>query len=89
MDAPTRTVVAVDGLAAFVGQELGCSAWRSLDQAAIDAFATVTRDDQWIHTDPSRAAAGPFGATVAHGFLTLALCSRMLFDMLELRAAPG
>jgi acyl dehydratase len=60
-------------LQGLVGQELGCSDWLQVDQARIDLFAEATGDRQWIHTDPARAAAGPFGATVAHGFLTLSL----------------
>ncbi len=60
-------------LQALVGQELGHSDWLVVDQARIDLFAQATGDQQWIHTDPVRAAAGPFGATVAHGFLTLSL----------------
>jgi acyl dehydratase len=55
------------------GQEIGCSEWLAIDQARIDLFAQATGDQQWIHTDPARAAGGPFGATVAHGFLTLSL----------------
>jgi acyl dehydratase len=58
---------------ALVGQELGSSDWLTIEQARIDQFAQATGDHQWIHTDPARAASGPFGATVAHGFLTLAL----------------
>jgi acyl dehydratase len=61
------------GLQALVGQTLGESAPLVIDQARIDLFAQATGDHQWIHTDPARAAAGPFGATVAHGFLTLSL----------------
>jgi acyl dehydratase len=60
-----------------VGEELGVSDWITVDQAQIDAFANATGDHQWIHIDPVRAAAGPFGATVAHGFLTLSLLPRM------------
>lgn len=56
-----------------VGQSLGHSEWIAVDQARIDRFAEATGDHQWIHTDPARAAGGPFGATVAHGFLTLSL----------------
>jgi len=62
----------------LVGQEIGCSDWIAVDQARIDLFAQATGDHQWIHTDPVRAAAGPFGATVAHGFLTLSLVPVML-----------
>lgn len=60
-------------LQALVGQEIGHSDWLLVDQERIDLFARATGDHQWIHTDPARAAAGPFGTTVAHGFLTLSL----------------
>jgi acyl dehydratase len=60
-------------LQALVGAPLGTSDWLDIDQARIDKFAAVTGDDQWIHVDPTRAAAGMFGSTVAHGFLTLSL----------------
>jgi acyl dehydratase len=60
-------------LQSLVGQVLGSSEWLSVDQARIDQFAAATGDEQWIHVDPVRAAAGPFGTTVAHGFLTLSL----------------
>ena len=60
-------------LQALVGQEIALSDWLRVDQARIDQFAQATGDHQWIHVDPGRAAAGPFGATVAHGFLTLSL----------------
>jgi acyl dehydratase len=60
-------------LKALVGTEIGTSDWLTVDQGRIDKFAAVTGDDQWIHVDPKRAAAGMFGTTVAHGFLTLSL----------------
>jgi acyl dehydratase len=60
------------GIHELVGQEL-VSPWREIDQERIDLFARATDDPQWIHTDPERAAAGPFGTTIAHGFLTLSL----------------
>ena len=66
-------------LQALVGQEIGHSDWLTVDQARIDLFAQATGDHQWIHTDPVRAAAGPFGATVAHGYLTLSLLP-LLFE---------
>jgi acyl dehydratase len=66
-------------LAAHVGQPLGSSDWVTVDQARIDAFAAATGDQQWIHVDPERARAGPFGTTIAHGFLTLSLLP-LLFD---------
>lgn len=69
-----------------VGQRLGASGWRQLTQSRIDQFAAVTGDRQWIHTDPVRAAAGPYGTTVAHGFLTLALIVPMLDEVFRVRA---
>jgi len=60
-------------LAALVGQPLADSDWVVVEQHSIDAFAEATGDRQWIHIDPARAAAGPFGSTIAHGFLTLSL----------------
>ena len=69
----TRHFAKLTDLQAVVGQEFAVSDWLRIDQPRIDAFAQATGDHQWIHTDPVRAAAGPFGATVAHGFLTLSL----------------
>jgi len=66
-------------LSAEVGQALGTSDWSVVDQRRIDLFAQATGDHQWIHVDPVRAAQGPFGATIAHGFLTLSLLAEM-FD---------
>ena len=66
-------------LQARVGQDIGASDWVAIEQARIDLFAQATGDHQWIHTDPVRAATGPFGATVAHGFLTLSLVP-LLFE---------
>jgi len=78
-----RTVLASrDELGGHVGARLGVSAWRTLDQATIDAFAEATGDRQWIHIDPERAASGPFGTTIAHGFLTLSLCAAILDEAL-------
>lgn len=66
--------IALGDLPAWIGRPLGQSAWHCIDQAQIDAFAAATGDRQWIHTDPDRAArCSPYGGTVAHGFLTLAL----------------
>ena len=56
-----------------VGEHLATSSWMLIDQARIDLFAQATGDHQWIHVDPVRAASGPFGTTIAHGFLTLSL----------------
>ena len=67
-----------NALAARIGTVVGRSDWIEVTQATIDTFATATGDTQFIHTDPDRARAGPFGGTVAHGFLTLSLLSAML-----------
>ena len=66
-------------LAALAGQELGHSDWVAIAQDRVNQFAQATGDHQWIHIDPVRAAAGPFGAPIAHGFLTLSLLP-MLFE---------
>lgn len=66
----------------LVGVELGPTSWIEVTQERIDAFAAATDDHQWIHTDPERAAAGPYGTTIAHGFLTLSLCVPMLYETL-------
>lgn len=67
-------------LQALIGQEVGVSRWITVDQARIDAFAKITEDEQFIHVDPERARATPFGGTIAHGFLTLSLASAMSYD---------
>jgi acyl dehydratase len=67
----------IDRLRPLVGTELGVSDWLVVDQAMIDRFAEVTGDHQWIHVDRQRAAAGPFGGTIAHGYLTLSLLPRL------------
>lgn len=67
------------------GTDLGVTGWLAVDQARIDGFADVTGDHQWIHVDPVRAKVGPFGATIAHGYLTLALVNLFLPQMLEVR----
>ena len=68
-----------------VGQHLGHSDWLEIDQARIDLFADATGDHQWIHVDPERAAGGPFGATIAHGYLTLSLVNQFLPEIVEVR----
>ena len=67
-------------LPSLIGQEVGVSRWITVDQARIDAFARITEDEQFIHVDPERARATPFGGTIAHGFLTLSLASAMSYD---------
>jgi acyl dehydratase len=79
----------VADLAKHVGEEIGVSSWTSLDQARINEFAHCTGDHQWIHVDVERAAReGPFGGTVAHGFLTLALLAPTAFEVLLSRITP-
>lgn len=67
---------------AKIGSEIGVSDWVLVDQARIDAFADVTEDHQFIHVDPEKAAETPFGATIAHGFLTLSLASKLAVETL-------
>jgi acyl dehydratase len=71
---PVATVGEIDSR---VGQEIGVSGWLTVDQERITAFADATEDRQFIHVDPEAAARTPFGGTIAHGFLTLSLLSRM------------
>ncbi|HVQ03215.1 MAG TPA: MaoC family dehydratase [Burkholderiaceae bacterium] len=72
----------LDALTARVGSEIGVSAWRTIDQAAIDAFGRLTGDQHFIHVDPARAAKVlPSGGTIAHGFFTLSLLSNMAYQV--------
>lgn len=68
-----KTFLTIADLATCVGQEVAVSDWTTITQQQIQLFADATHDHQWIHVDPERAAAGPFGAPIAHGFLTLSL----------------
>ena len=72
-----RHFARLQDLQAQVGQEVGVSDWITVEQQRIDLFAQATGDHQWIHTDAERARAGPFGGTIAHGFLTLSLLPSM------------
>jgi acyl dehydratase len=83
-----RSFAKLAELQALVGQEVGVSDWIVVTQERIQRFAEATGDHQWIHVDPERAAAGPFGATIAHGFLTLSLLPEMsasAFSVLDTR----
>jgi acyl dehydratase len=71
--AEPRIFTSLDDLRGAVGEALGPSDWLDIDQKRIDGFADATGDHQWIHVDPEKAAAGPFGTTIAHGYLTLSL----------------
>jgi acyl dehydratase len=84
--ASPRTVDLGD-LGRHVGQQLGFSSWHDITQEDVAQFSVVTGDGQWIHLDPERAAAGPFGATVAHGFFTLARFTGLLREILLLDGA--
>jgi acyl dehydratase len=74
-------VEGIEQLRDLIGRELGPTDWVEITQEDIDRFAEVSRDHQWIHTDPERAAAGPFGTTVQHGFLTLGLATGLLWSV--------
>ena len=76
--AEPRVVEGVAGLEALVGQHVGESDWMEITQERVQDFADATGDHQWIHVDPERAAAGPFGGPIAHGYLTLSLVSYFL-----------
>ncbi|HET7070867.1 MAG TPA: MaoC family dehydratase [Nocardioides sp.] len=68
-----RVLDDLDELSGLAGEELGTSDWLEIDQGRVDGFADATGDHQWIHVDVERAKAGPFGGTIAHGYLTLSL----------------
>jgi acyl dehydratase len=78
----------IDELAGWVGRHLGYSDWLLVDQARINLFADATGDHQWIHVDPERAAGGPFGATVAHGYLTLSLIPSLVSQIYKVEGVP-
>ena len=73
-------LASLDDIRGRVGDEVGVSSWLTVDQPRIDAFAEATEDRQFIHIDPAAAAQTPFGGTIAHGFLSLSLLSRMAAD---------
>ncbi|RSN46130.1 enoyl-CoA hydratase [Amycolatopsis sp. WAC 04197] len=77
------TANGLEEIRALAGRDLGTSAWRTVTQDLIDTFAEVSGDHQWIHTDPVRAAAGPFGKTIAHGYLTLSWGIPMFAELLH------
>lgn len=79
-----RSFTGLDEVREAIGSHVGYSPWRVLTQADVDAFADATGDHQWIHVDVERAAQGPFGGTIAHGFLTLALTSALSWDVMRI-----
>lgn len=76
-----RTFASVDEMAALRGQSIGDSDWVTITQEAVNRFADSTGDHQWIHVDPEKAAQGPFGTTIAHGYMTLSLLSSLFQSM--------
>jgi acyl dehydratase len=81
----TRIFDTPQHLFACVGQEIAVSDWVTVDQQHIDRFADATEDHQWIHVDPERAKSGPFGATIAHGYLTLSLVPHFFLQALQVK----
>ncbi|MEV7983104.1 MaoC family dehydratase [Streptomyces sp. NPDC086519] len=81
----TVTVNGLDELKKLAGSDLGTSEWIEVTQDRIDTFADATGDHQWIHVDPERAAAGPFGAPIAHGYLTLSLFIPLFTELLDVQ----
>jgi acyl dehydratase len=82
------TISGVEGLRERAGQELGVSAWHTVTQAHIDAFASATDDYERIHVDPERGAQTPFGRTIAHGLYTLSLGPKFLYEIMEVDDVP-
>jgi acyl dehydratase len=76
-----RTFESVDELVAAKGEELGSSEWVTISQDEVNLFADATGDHQWIHVDAEKAAKGPFGTTIVHGFMTLALLPRLMHQI--------
>ena len=81
----TTIINGADDLRARVGQHLGYSDWLEITQDRVNAFADATNDHQWIHVDRKRAAAGPFGGTIAHGYLTLSLVIPLLNELVDVK----
>ena len=79
------TVDGIEEIKELTGRDLGRSDWLEVTQDRVDRFADATGDHQWIHVDPERAKAGPFGGTIAHGYLTLALVIPLFTELLEIK----
>ena len=80
-----RTFTTLDEVIEAAGEDLGTSEWVTIEQDRVDAFAEATGDHQWIHVDPQRAASGPFGTTIAHGYLTLSLVPVLVASVVDYR----
>lgn len=87
MTVGTQRVVALGDLASLVNERVGVSRWHRVTQEQVNRFAEATGDHQWIHTDPEQARSGPFGTTIAHGYLTLSLAPMLIADVLEVTGA--
>jgi acyl dehydratase len=83
MSQQPRVFASLDELRAAVGEQLGWTDWLEIGQKRIDGFAEATGDRQWIHVDPERAAKGPFGTTIAHGYLTLSLIPSLMPQLMR------
>jgi acyl dehydratase len=81
------TQLTVEELEGTGERELGTSAWHPIEQRSIDLFAEATGDHQWIHVDPAAAAAGPFGGTIAHGYLLLSMLPMLMSEVLSVAGA--
>ena len=78
----TTTIHGIEEFDKYSGQHLGYSSWHLVDQAQVNLFADATGDHQWIHVDPERAKSGPFGAAIAHGYLTLSLIPGLIHEVM-------
>ena len=80
------TIIAsgIEGIKALAGSDLGATDWLEITQERVDTFAAATDDHQWIHVDPDKAAQGPFGTTIAHGYLTLSLIIPLFNELLRI-----
>ena len=91
MSAPENVVQGLEtdiaGLASHVGTQLGHSEWRTMTQDEVDRFADLTHDHNWIHVDRERAKGGPFGGTIAHGYLTVSLLAPLMLELLRVEGA--
>ncbi len=85
LGGPATVLDGLEDLRGAVGRHLGYGDWHDITQEQVDAFAAATWDHQWIHVDPEMAAGGPFGGTIAHGFLTLSLASFLGAEVVEVR----
>ena len=89
MEAELPRIVHLDDLPSLQGVTLGPTDWRDVTQEEITTFAEVTGDTQWIHVDVERAKEGPFGGPIAHGYFTLSLASKQIFQLLQVEGASA